>query len=80
MGFGLLPAVPQRYLAEVLPRVKMASQAAIMFGGKRYISGWLDFDQAAWKAHYGDQWPKLIKAKRKFDPLGILGSGFIEFG
>jgi len=45
MGFGILPAVPPQFLDEVLPRMNMASQASIMMGGKRYLSGWINFDQ-----------------------------------
>jgi len=59
--------------------MKMASQASIMMGGKRYLSGWMDFDAAAWKAHYGDQWPAVLAAKKRFDPQGILNPGFIKF-
>ena len=57
MGVGILPAVAPQFLPEVLPRMSAASQAAIMMGGKRYLSGWIDFDHAAWKAHYGEKWP-----------------------
>jgi len=79
MGFGILPAVPQAFVNEVLPRLNMASQAAGMMGGKRYLSGWIDFDHAAWKAHYGEEWPAVIAAKRKFDPQGILNPGFMKY-
>ena len=76
MGFGILPAVPPAFVNEVLPRLNMASQASSMMGGKRYLSGWINFDHAAWKAHYGEQWPAVVAAKRKFDPQGILNPGF----
>ncbi len=79
MGFGILPAVPPQFLSEVLPRLNMASQASIMMGGKRYLSGWVDFDHNAWKAHYGEKWPTVLAAKKKFDPQGILNPGFIKF-
>jgi cytokinin dehydrogenase len=79
MGFGILPAVPPAFLNEVLPRMNMASQASGMMGGKRYLSGWINFDHAAWKAHYGEQWPAVAAAKLKFDPQGILNPGFIKF-
>jgi FAD/FMN-containing dehydrogenase len=79
MGFGILPAVPPGFLNEVLPRLKMASQASAMMGGKRYLSGWVDFDHAAWKAHYGDQWAAVTAAKRKFDPQSILNPGFVKY-
>jgi cytokinin dehydrogenase len=79
MGFGILPAVPPQFVNEVLPRLNMASQAAIMMGGKRYLSGWVNFDHAAWKAHYGEQWAAVTQAKRKFDPQGILNPGFVKY-
>jgi cytokinin dehydrogenase len=79
MGFGILPAVPPAFLNEVLPRMNMASQASGMMGGKRYLSGWINFDHTAWKAHYGEQWPAVAAAKLKFDPQGILNPGFIKF-
>ena len=79
MGFGILPAVPQAFVNEVLPRLNMASQASIMMGGKRYLSGWINFDHAAWKAHYGEHWPAIIAAKRKFDPQGLLNPGFVKY-
>jgi cytokinin dehydrogenase len=79
MGFGILPAVPPQFVNEVLPRMNIASQASAMMGGKRYLSGWINFDHAAWKAHYGEQWPVVAAAKRKFDPQGILNPGFIKF-
>ena len=79
MGFGILPAVPKAFINEVLPRMNMASQASSMMGGKRYLSGWINFDHAAWKAHYGEQWAAVTAAKRKFDPQGILNPEFVKF-
>jgi cytokinin dehydrogenase len=79
MGFGILPAVPQKFVDEVLPRMNMASQASTMMGGKRYLSGWINFDHPAWKVHYGEQWPAVVAAKKKFDPQGIMNPGFIKF-
>ena len=80
MGFGILPAVPPAFVNEVLPRMNLASQASVMMGGKRYLSGWIDFDDAAWKAHYGEHWPTVLAAKKKFDPQSILNRGFIKYG
>ncbi|MGA3324883.1 MAG: FAD-binding protein [Terriglobia bacterium] len=79
MGFGILPAVPKAFVNEVLPRLNMASQGSSMMGGKRYLSGWINFDHAAWKAHYGDQWAAVAAAKRKFDPQGVLNPGFVKY-
>ncbi len=79
MGFGILPAVPHRFVEEVLPRLNLASQAATMMGGKRYLSGWIAFDTAQWKAHYGDRWERVLQDKRKFDPKGVLNPGFVKY-
>jgi cytokinin dehydrogenase len=79
MGFGILPAVPKQFLPEVLPRLNMASQASSMMGGKRYLSGWIDFDHAAWKAHYGPQWTAVVAAKGKYDPNHVLNPGFVKY-
>ena len=68
MGFGILPAVPPAFVNEVLPRLNMASQASSMMGGKRYLSGWINFDHAAWKAHYGEQWPAVARGEAEVRP------------
>jgi len=79
MGFGLLPALPRQFSGVGLGRINRASQAALLLGGKRYLSGWVEFDHSAWEAHYGDRWTEFMAAKRKFDPQGILNSGFIKY-
>jgi cytokinin dehydrogenase len=79
MGFGILPAVPHRFVEDVLPRLNLASQAATMMGGKRYLSGWIAFDAAQWKAHYGDKWADVVKSKKKFDPQGVINPGFVRY-
>ena len=50
-----------------------------MIGGKRYLSGWIAFDAAQWKAHYGDLWPAVVALKKKFDPKGVLNPGFVKY-
>ncbi len=79
MGFGILPAVPKHLVSEALPKLGMASQASTMLGGKRYLSGWINFDAAQWRAHYGDRWPAVVALKKKFDPQGILNRGFVKY-
>lgn len=79
MGFGILPAVPQRFVEEVLPRLNQASQGAVMMGGKRYLSGWISFDAAQWKAHYGEKWADVVKWKKQFDPHSVINPGFVRY-
>lgn len=77
VGFGILPAVPPGHWPTFRPLLENASRLGLRVGGKRYLSGWIDFDAAAWKAHYGERWDEFVAAKRKYDPDGILNPGFV---
>jgi FAD/FMN-containing dehydrogenase len=80
MGWGILPAVPREFLDRALAQLDMASELSIHYGGKRYLSGYVTFDTAErWAAHFGDRWPMVCEAKKKFDPDGILAPGFIQY-
>jgi FAD/FMN-containing dehydrogenase len=80
MGWGILPGVPTRFLDRALTQLDLCSELSIHYGGKRYLSGYITFDTAEkWAQHYGDQWPRMQAAKKKFDPEGILGAGFIQY-
>jgi len=80
MGWGILPAVPPKFLDQALSSLEMASELAIAYGGKRYLSGYISFDSAErWAAHFGDQWPRVQAAKRRFDPDRVLSPGFIRY-
>jgi cytokinin dehydrogenase len=80
MGWGILPAVPPKFLDQAIASLEMASELAIAYGGKRYLSGYISFDSTErWAAHFGDQWPRVQAAKRKFDPDRILSPGFIRY-
>jgi cytokinin dehydrogenase len=80
MGWGILPGVPARFLDMALTRLDMASELSIYYGGKRYLSGYITFNTAEkWAQHFGDRWPMILEAKKKFDPDGILAPGFIQY-
>ncbi|HKV13374.1 MAG TPA: FAD-binding protein [Thermoanaerobaculia bacterium] len=80
MGWGILPGVPARFLEMALTRLDMASELSIFYGGKRYLSGYITFNTAEkWAQHFGDRWPMILEAKKKFDPDGILAPGFIQY-
>lgn len=79
MGFGILPAVPKHLVGDALPRLNLASQASVMMGGKRYLSGWISFDAAQWRAHFGSKWETVLAMKKKFDPHRVLNSGLIRY-
>jgi cytokinin dehydrogenase len=80
MGWGILPGVPPAFLDRALAQLDMASELSIHYGGKRYLSGYITFDTAEkWAQHFGDRWPQILAAKKKFDPDGILSPGFIVY-
>ena len=80
MGFGILPGLPPDVLPMAKGRLNLASDASMMMGGKRYLSGFIEFDRARWKQHFGAQWDHVVRLKRTCDPDGILNPGFIDFG
>jgi cytokinin dehydrogenase len=43
VGFGLLPAVPQKFWGEMSERLENVSRMMLLFGAKRYLSGWVNF-------------------------------------
>jgi FAD/FMN-containing dehydrogenase len=77
MGFGILPAVPPRFWGEAKPTLENASRLSVAMGGKRYLSGYVDFTEEDWRAHFGDAWDFFRRAKRAYDPDGILNPGFV---
>ena len=77
MGFGILPAVPPRFWDEARPMLDMASRLSVAMGGKRYLSGYVDFTPAEWRDHFGPMWEPFVAAKRRWDPDGVLNPGFI---
>jgi FAD/FMN-containing dehydrogenase len=80
MGWGILPGVPERFLEQALAQLDMASELSLGYGAKRYLSGYVTFDsEERWAAHFGDRWPGMVAAKRRYDPDGILAPGFITW-
>ena len=79
VGFGLLPAVPQKFWGEVSERLENVSRMMLLFGAKRYLSGWVNFTPEEWKEHFGARWHELVALKRRYDPDSILNPGFLPF-
>jgi len=79
MGFGILAGMPQAELQAALGFLGKWSDLGLDAGGKRYVSGWLNFDRAKWAAHFGPEWPKFCALKAKYDPAGILSPGVVDF-
>lgn len=80
MGWGILPAVPPKFLDQALTQLDMASELSIGYGAKRYLSGYITFNSSErWAQHFGDKWPMVRAAKARFDPDGVLSPGFIQY-
>jgi cytokinin dehydrogenase len=70
---AVLPmGVPPNVLGDVLPALRAVNSLLLDRGGKRYLAGWLELDEAGWRTHYGDRYASLLEAKRRFDPNGVL--------
>ncbi len=79
IGFGILPAVPPKFWEQFKPKLDAASELSIAMGGKRYLSGYVNFDAAGWCDYFGPRWPEFAKAKKTYDPDGRLNPGFVLF-
>jgi len=79
MGFGILPGIPPQFLDLALPRLDQASDLSMAMSAKRYLSGYIHFDKERWRMHFGERWPAVCAAKKKFDPDGLLNPGFIDY-
>jgi cytokinin dehydrogenase len=80
IGFGILPGVPPDLLPQARQRLNLASDMSMAAGGKRYLSGFIEFDLPRWQRHFGDRWEDVRRMKKSFDPEGILNPGFIDYG
>jgi FAD/FMN-containing dehydrogenase len=80
MGFGILPGVPPDLWSQARQRLNGASDMSMAAGAKRYLSGYIEFDRARWKQHFGSLWDEVCRLKRSYDPDGILNPGFIDYG
>lgn len=50
--------------------------ANVAAGGTWYPIGAIaDYDQDDWRCHYGELWPRVVDAKRRYDPDNLLTPG-----
>ncbi|MFE7274989.1 FAD-binding protein [Streptomyces sp. NPDC057623] len=76
--FALLRATPPEDTATVdrlLAANRSAYELTAAAGGTRYPVGSIPFTRADWRAHFGPEWRRLERAKRAYDPRGILVPG-----
>jgi FAD/FMN-containing dehydrogenase len=76
IGFDPLRALPPGTDVEpVLAFNRRLYDRCRELGGSQYPISAVRLDVADWKAHYGDQWHRLLAAKRRFDRDDVLASG-----
>ncbi|MGW7444656.1 FAD-binding protein [Kitasatospora sp. NPDC054795] len=62
--------------AAMLERNRLLYDLAVELGGKRYLIGAVPgMTRADWQRHYGGLWERVVAAKRRWDPAGILTPG-----
>jgi FAD/FMN-containing dehydrogenase len=79
MGFGILPGIPKEYIDLAVPKLNMASELSMAMGGKRYLSGMIQFKKEHWAMHYGDKWDEFKALKTRFDPDRVLNPNFVDY-
>lgn len=70
-----VPGPDPAFEARMEARNRSLFEKARRAGGTRYPIGTLPFNHVDWVLQYGEQWPRLARLKRKFDPAGILTPG-----
>lgn len=76
--FAVLRTTPPDDTATVerlLAANRSAYELAASAGGTQYPVGSIPVTRADWRTHYGPAWPRLARAKRTYDPRGILVPG-----
>ncbi|MEV7601155.1 FAD-binding protein [Kitasatospora sp. NPDC089797] len=67
---------PGADVAGMLERNRRLYERAVELGGKRYLIGAVPgMTGADWARHYGGLWERVRRAKRRYDPAGILTPG-----
>jgi cytokinin dehydrogenase len=69
------PGPDPAFQARMLARNRRLFEKARRAGGTRYPIGSIEFNRVDWMLHYGEEWPELLRLKRRFDPDGILTPG-----
>ncbi|MFB9908824.1 FAD-binding protein [Allokutzneria oryzae] len=77
--FDLLTVAPvdadAGFTTRMLERNARLWQRARALGGVLYPLGSTEFGQQDWRDHYGATWLDVLTAKKRYDPVGILGTG-----
>jgi cytokinin dehydrogenase len=76
LGFDTLRALPAGLDVEsVLAFNRRCYDRCVELGGSQYPISALRLDAGDWAAHYGEQWDRLLAAKRRYDRDDVLAGG-----
>jgi FAD/FMN-containing dehydrogenase len=75
LNASALPGPDPGFARKMLDRNRRWFERARDAGGMRYPIGSLEFSGDDWRRHYGEQWPRLQRIKRRYDPDAILTPG-----
>ena len=68
IGFGIYSTLPKSQLQPVLTELQKLSDSSLEIGGKRYLTGLIEFDERQWQMQFGDYWSTVNEMKQKYDP------------
>jgi cytokinin dehydrogenase len=79
MMIAVLPiGVPEPLVPAVVRSLAALDAHIYAVGGRRYLSGWLSrTGEFSWQSHYGDDHPRLVSLKRRFDPSDVFRSKLV---
>ncbi len=69
------PGPNPAFVTKMLARNRTLFEKARAIGGTRYPIGSLEFSHADWRLQYSEVWDDFKRAKRRFDPDGVLTPG-----
>ena len=78
IGFGIYPTMPKSQLQTILPELQKLSNLSWEMGGKRYLTGLIEFDEQQWQTQFGDYWSRVNEMKIKYDSKGIFNPDFFQ--
>ncbi len=79
IGFGVYPTFSPEQVPLALDNLARITTHGMSLGGKRYLTGWIQFGLEQWRMHFGEHWLQINAMKKKYDPKNILNPGFIQY-
>ncbi len=78
IGFGIYPTLPKSQFQPVVRELQKLSDLSLEIGGKRYLTGLIEFEERQWQMQFGDYWGTVNQMKHKYDPKGIFNPDLFQ--